>query len=334
MTYPNFPSLAVVVVNFGSSLLLKQNLQPMSRSAPSVQIVVVDNFTDAAEQARMAVLAAQEGWQLVLSPTNVGFGGGMNLGVARAQHNGRTHFLLLNPDAAIAADQLVRLLDVSTAHPLTLVSPRILRPDGRVWFDGSDLYLDDGRVRATRRRRDFVSARVTPWLSGACLLISEELWRRVGGFSDDYFLYWEDVEFSHRVLQVGGAVTVCADANATHDPGGTQSGVHERAGQAKSYSYYYYNVRNRLVYAARNMAPGDRRRWRRHSLEAAWEVVTRGGRRQLLTSLLPLLAAARGLRDGLAYRPAPDQATMTRKSRSSAVTGPARRARKRQLSRG
>ena len=132
MTFPNFSSLAVVVVNFGSSLLLKQNLQPMSRSAPSVQIVVVDNFTDAAERARMTVLAEREGWQLVLSSTNVGFGGSMNLGVARAQRNGRTHFLLLNPDAAIAADQLVRLLDVTTAHPFTLVSPRILRPDGRV----------------------------------------------------------------------------------------------------------------------------------------------------------------------------------------------------------
>ena len=324
MTYPNFPALAVVVVNFGSSLLLEQNLQPMSRSAPSVQIVVVDNFTDAAEQARMTVLATQEGWQLVLSPTNAGFGGGMNLGVARAQRNGRTHFLLLNPDAAIAADQIVRLLDVVTAHPLTLVSPRILRPDGRVWFDGSDLYLDDGRVRSTRRRGDHPGARTTPWLSGACLLISDELWRRVGGFSDDYFLYWEDVELSHRVLQVGGAVTVCSDAQATHDPGGTQSAVHDRAGPAKSYSYYYYNVRNRLVYAARNLAPGDRRRWRRHSLEATWEVVTRGGRRQLLTSLLPLLAAARGIRDGFAYRPASDQATVTRKSRSSAVTGPAR----------
>ncbi|WP_104199007.1 glycosyltransferase family 2 protein [Cryobacterium sp. Y29] len=305
MTDSNFASLAVVVVNFGSAALLEENLQPLSRSAPGLHIVVVDNFTDVAEQARVAVIAEREGWQHVLSPTNRGFGGGMNLGVARAQQNGRTHFLLLNPDATIPADQVARLLEAVILHPLTLVSPRILRPDGTVWFDGSDLYLDDGRVRATRKRGDHPGIRVTPWLSGACLLISDDLWRRVGGFSDDYFLYWEDVELSHRVLLAGGEVTVCADAYATHAQGGTQGAGQHSAGQAKSYSYYYYNVRNRLVYAARNLTADDSRRWRRRSVPAAWEVVSRGGRRQLLGSLQPLLAAARGLRDGLAYRPVP-----------------------------
>ncbi|WP_104193542.1 glycosyltransferase family 2 protein [Cryobacterium sp. Y82] len=304
MTDSNFASLAVVVVNFGSTALLEENLQPLSRSAPGLHIVVVDNFTDAAEQARVSALAECEGWQLVLSPTNLGFGGGMNLGVARAQQNGRTHFLLLNPDAAIPADQVTRLLEAVALHPLTLVSPRILRPDGTVWFDGSDLYLEDGRVRATRKRGDRPGERTTPWLSGACLMISDDLWCRVGGFSDDYFLYWEDVELSHRVLLAGGEVTVCVDAYATHAQGGTQGVGQHSAGQAKSYSYYYYNVRNRLVYAARNLADDDRRRWRRRSVPAAWEVISRGGRRQLLTSRQPLVAAARGLRDGLAYRPA------------------------------
>ncbi|SEM83547.1 glycosyltransferase family 2 protein [Cryobacterium sp. TMT1-3] len=305
MTDTNLTSLTVVVVNFGSSALLEENLQPLSRSAPGLAVVVVDNFTDVAEQNRVSALAEREGWQHVLSPTNLGFGGGMNVGVARAQQNGCAHFLLLNPDAAIVADQVARLLDVVSEHPLTLVSPRILRPDGTVWFDGSDLYLDDGRVRATRRRTDHPGARTTPWLSGACLLVSDELWCRIGGFSDDYFLYWEDVELSQRALQVGGTVAVCADAQATHAQGGTQGGGQHSAGQAKSYSYYYYNVRNRLVYAARNLDAPDRRRWRRRSVPAAWEVIARGGRRQLLTSVRPLIAAARGLRDGLAYRPDP-----------------------------
>ncbi|MDJ0337991.1 glycosyltransferase family 2 protein [Cryobacterium sp. PH31-O1] len=315
MTDSIFASLAVVVVNFGSCALLEENLQPLSRSAPDLSVVVVDNFTDAAEQARVSALAEREGWQHVLSPTNLGFGGGMNVGVARAQQSGRTQFLLLNPDAAIIADQVARLIAVVREHPLTLVSPRILRPDGTVWFDGSDLYLDDGRVRATRRRADHPGVRTTPWLSGACLLISDELWRRIGGFSDDYFLYWEDVELSQRVLHEGGAVAVCAAAQATHAQGGTQGSGQHSAGLAKSYSYYYYNVRNRLVFAARNLDAPDRRRWRRRSVSAAWEVIARGGRRQLLTSVQPLIAAARGLRDGLAYRPAPPATPVTAPNR-------------------
>jgi GT2 family glycosyltransferase len=284
-------SVAVVVVNYGSSALLERNLRPISR-ASGARVVVVDNLTDAAERARVVALAEREHWSTVLPDGNTGFGGGMNLGVARAREEGSTTFLLLNPDAAIGVDDLRTLRRRSLDAPLALLSPRVLRPDGSVWFDGADLYLDDGRIRSPRRRATLAPERWEPWLSGACLMVTDELWQRVDGFDDAYFLYWEDVDLSHRVLAAGGTLEVVADAAAMHDEGGTQ-GVD--GGAAKSATYYFYNIRNRMLFAVSNLEADDVRRWRRLIVPIAREVLLQGGRRQFVRSLDPWTAGVRGV---------------------------------------
>jgi GT2 family glycosyltransferase len=299
-----FAGLAVVVVGYGSSGLLGANLAPLTRALPGAITVVVDNRTTDDERERMRALAADEGWLLVEPDVNLGFGPGMNAGVAAAREAGAHALLLLNPDATIEPDAVATLLGVVRADRDALVAPRILRPDGSVWFDGSDLHLGDGRISATRKREELGVRDAELWLSGACLALSAELWERVGGFGDGYFLYWEDVELSYRARRAGARVLVVQEATAVHAEGGTQGAGHERSGEAKSETYYYFNIRNRLVFAVRNLDASSVRQWRRASLPIAYEVLLQGGRRQFLRPVVPLRAAFRGVRDGLrASRP-------------------------------
>jgi GT2 family glycosyltransferase len=299
VTSSGFDSLAIVVVNYGSAALLEQNLAPLAASVPGATVVVVDNFLNETERDRVTELSTLRGWQRELCATNTGFGVGVNLGVARARSLGATEFLLLNPDALLTVESLRILADHVRTEPMTLVAPTVFRPDGSLWFGGSDLYLDDGRIRSLKRRKP--GARVEPWLSGACLMVSDELWERVGGFSDEYFLYWEDVDLSYRVVRAGGRLVVLAAATAVHAEGGTQDVQAASAGSAKSPTYYYYNIRNRLLFASRHLTTEDLRRWRRVTLPVAREVLLQGGRRQFLRSPRPVIAAARGVRDGLRF---------------------------------
>jgi GT2 family glycosyltransferase len=261
--------------------------------------VVVDNFTSTSERAAVEGLAAIEGWSTILSDDNLGFGAGMNAGVARAIELGASEFLLLNPDATLSADAVAALLRAIEASPMTLVSPTILRPDGSVWFAGADLYLADGRIRSLARRDRDAQATIMPWLSGCCLAVTKQLWTAVGGFDTEYFLYWEDVDLSRRVVDAGGSLLVAPGAVAVHAEGGTQrSGGLQTAATAKSPIYYYYNIRNRLLFAARHLESNEIDAWLAVSRRVAWEVLLQGGRRQFLSPIRPLDAARRALRDG------------------------------------
>ena len=86
-------------------------------------------------------------------------------------------------------------------------------------------------------------------------------------------------------------MVVRPDVVAVHSVGGTQ-------GESKSALYYFWNCRNRLLFAAQHLGPRDRRRWAWRTVPYAIEVVSRGGRRQLLHPA-SVWAAVRGSVAGL-----------------------------------
>ncbi|MBW3084134.1 hypothetical protein KEM60_00318 [Austwickia sp. TVS 96-490-7B] len=298
--------LAVIVVNYDSADLLRDHLTAVQRDLISAtdprlnqaQIIVVDNWSTPTARAQITALASEHHWTLLPQQDNLGFGLGTNRGVEAARAAGATRFLLLNPDAHIDAPSVRALLDAVDTDPMTLAAPVITRPDGTLWSDGHDLYLADGTTRATRRRDpQLPDDAVAEWFTGACLMLTAHLWDAVGGFGDDYFLYWEDVELSWRTTRVGGTLRLIRDAHAVHDEGGT----HRHADrQGHSPTFTYYNVRNRLLFAARNLDRSTRRRWIRTAPAAAWQVLSWSGRRTALRSPQLVRAALRGTYDGIA----------------------------------
>jgi GT2 family glycosyltransferase len=264
--------IAVVVVNYGPPDLLERNVAGLG----PVPVVVVDNHKTDADSAAVARLAARHGWDLRAQPANVGFGAGMNIGAAAAVALGADVLLLLNPDAVVEPDVVEQLRLAALADPDTLITPLLLRPDGSVWFRGGLISLPAGGLR---RHPGTIPDRHSEWLTGACLAVHRGLWERLGGFDEDYFLYWEDVDLSHRCERLGGRLVVRTDLTAVHDAGGTQP---DAGGRAKSAVYYFYNCRNRLVFAAKHLDRRDRLRWLLRTPADVRRVVLRGGRRQLI----------------------------------------------------
>lgn len=287
---------ALIVVNFGAGDLLEQHLVPSARSCRPDVVVVVDNFSSHQERERVLALAECEKWQVVEPADNLGFGGGVNVGVDLARKLGAEEWLLLNPDASIERDALEQLRAAVATNPLRVVAPRVLDGHGHPWFDGADVYLEDGITRGVAHRSRRAGAARWEWLSGACLFMRSEAWDLVGGFDEDYFLYWEDVDFSRRIVIAGGEIQVVGGAVIVHDEGGTQAD--RSSSRAKSETYYYYNIRNRMLFAAKHLDDAGRRRWRRGLVASAREILLRGGRRQFLRPLRPLRAGLRGVRDG------------------------------------
>lgn len=299
--------MAVVVVNYGSSRLLARHLAPLDLTALDARVVVVDNHSDAAELAAVRALAAEHGWDLVAMADNSGFGGGMNAGMDRAGRLGCTSFLLLNPDAVVTPGVVRALHDHVDRSPSDLVAPRVVDSAGGAASVGSVLDGRTGRIRGLRAPVPGPdgavhlegldpAGRLRGWMGGACLALHADLRARVGGFDEPFFLYWEDVDLSVRVERAGGRLVVRTDLQVVHDAGGTQG---EQHGRAKSGTYYYFNCRNRLLFATRHLDRRGLARWIAATPAVSREILLRGGRRQLLHSSEPLLATVRGSLSGV-----------------------------------
>jgi len=283
--------LAIVVVTFGAAELLQTNLATIDTCALDAEVVIVDNFHSYPARSAVTSIAHQHGWTVLAMPANLGFGVAANEGVRQAEVLGCSSFLLLNPDARISTESIRELWRACESDPLTMQCPRIIRPDGTVWFRGGNLDIRSGNVRAGAVD-DAVG-----WLTGACLMVHRDLWQRLGGFDPDFFMYWEDVDLSRRCLAVGGRLRMRQELTAVHEVGGTQGAV--RA-STKSRGYYYFNCRNRLLFATKHLPAGALLRWVIATPVASVRVMMRGGGpRGLVTSPSTVWAGVRGSAAGL-----------------------------------
>ncbi|PFG15651.1 GT2 family glycosyltransferase [Propionicimonas paludicola] len=248
--------VGVVVVNYASSELIARNFSDLAGQP----VILVDNFSTTAERDACAQLAADRGWLSVAGP-NVGYGEGANLGLRRLSDAGCEAMIVANPDLELDRDQVAQLGAAALEHPDDLVGPLLINSDGSIWGGLGSIAVDQGRI--------FSRGEPTApyWLSGACLAASAALWQRLGGFAEGYFMYWEDVDLSYRAQVAGGTCRQLEAVRVRHDVGGTQGG--------KSALYSYYNARNRLVFAAKNLSPAQQRIWRAARWRELRRVVSR-----------------------------------------------------------
>lgn len=284
---------AVIIVNYGDPALVAGSIGADVDADDGALVVLVDNFHSAPARKSAAALCQERGW-LFVSSANDGFGAGVNRGVAAARERGHRAFVTLNPDAVASADVLRELARHVTVDPLALVSPFMDTGDGRPHFRGTRMHRRTGRMRSGWSEFD-EDPEWANWLSGACLAFSARAFELLGGFSEDYFLYWEDVDISRRAAEQGMHLDIRSDLLVVHDEGGTQDAGSSRT---KSPTYYFYNIRNRMVFGRRHLRGTEWARWVAASPRQSALIWMQGGRRQAFTEPRGLLAAGRGLLAG------------------------------------
>lgn len=277
------PRVGVVVVNFASHQLLESALDGVSGTDVFCP-VVVDNYSGDDERAATEQLCQRRGWTFVGLDDNRGFGAGCNAGAVAAQRIGCEILVFLNPDAVIDESTALALRRHVQHHHDHMAAPLVVDSSGAVVFRGSLIDLRSGRLgrghRSGQPEAADSSLPAQPWLTGACFALTALAYDRLGGFDEDYFLYWEDVDLSWRAQKMGLTLRVREDLRVLHDEGGTQGASGHRA---KSRYYYFYNCRNRLVFAAKNLTAADTRRWVLSTPRESWQIYLRGGRRQLIS---------------------------------------------------
>ncbi|WP_258065000.1 glycosyltransferase family 2 protein [Rathayibacter sp. AY2B3] len=233
------------MVNYASAELVRALVASL-RDEPVDSIRVLENGSGP-EQVRILeeVARSDERMQVSVSPTNLGFGAGVNRLADSVEAPDEDVLWILNPDTVVAPGCVAVLEEHLATHPRTIASPLILDATGGVWFAGGELSLPSGRSTHSGygRSPDGLPTRAFPtrFMTGAAMTTTMTTWHALGGFRDDLFLYWEDSELSVRASRSGIELTVVPQARIMHLEGGSSS-----AGIGRSTTYYYYYAFNRI----------------------------------------------------------------------------------------
>jgi len=225
----------VIVVAYGSPTLLRRALEPL---APTLPVTVVDNSS----MPEIAAICAEFGVHYLDSGRNDGFAAGVNVALADRRQPG-ADVLLLNPDAAIAADDVSVLQRALRARAdLASVGPAQVDDDGRParvdwWLPSpSGTWLEALGMARLRRDPSFVI--------GSVLLLRAEALDQVGGLDERFFLYAEEADWAHRAHRLGWRHAAVPEATAVHVGAGTggdprQREVHFHASQERYLRKHY-----------------------------------------------------------------------------------------------
>ncbi|NLF01782.1 MAG: glycosyltransferase family 2 protein [Anaerolineales bacterium] len=208
---------SVIVVAYNSGACLRACVASIFRTEPDVEIVVVDNASTDDAVARLA--AEFPSVRTVQRRENGGFGAGNNTGAAAATGD---FLAFINPDAVVTDGWLEALVGpLATDASLGLVTPKVLlcADPGRINVAGLNVHLSGiATCRGLQASRSaFDQTEEVAAVSGSAFAVRREVFERVGGFDEDLFLYFEDVDLSARVWLAGYRCLYVPRAVVLHD---------------------------------------------------------------------------------------------------------------------
>ena len=232
------PNVAVIILHWNDEAATLACLNELrSTDYTNYSTIVVDNGSTTGSAERIG-LAGQV--DLMTNPTNLGYTGGVNVGIGRAMAAGADYVWLLNSDAATRPDVLSLLVAAAEADQrIGLVSPVFHdpeRPDvaefclGR--FDPASRYATQTADPAIARewQQNFPDQIL---VLGTALLIRRRLIETIGTLDPTFFAYVEDVDYSLRALAAGfrnvfvpEAVVLHKFKQPTDNPGGVPAYLH------------------------------------------------------------------------------------------------------------
>lgn len=213
------------------------------------KIIVVDNGSEDDSVSEIKKLFPEV--KIIENKKNLGFAGGNNIGIKYAVENKADYVLLINNDTIVDKDFLIELIQAGeTDKKIGAVGSKIYfhSEPNRIWFAGGKInWLKNkgthiGLDEIDNNQDDKISE--TDYLTGCCLLIKREVVEKIGGLAEDYFLYYEDTDFSLRVKNAGYKIVYAPASKIYHKI--------SRSIKPGSSNYIYYHVRNGLVMAKRN----------------------------------------------------------------------------------
>jgi GT2 family glycosyltransferase len=281
---------SVVIVSFNNSRVLRRCLRALEAEAEwlssaqlEVEVIVADNGSS--DDSALMLSREFRHVRLIRIGRNIGFAAANNLMFAAAR--GR-YVILLNSDALLCPGALKKALEHMEATPETgMGGGQLIGPDGS-WLPSARQFpspLNDflslsglaNRFRqsrfwgrAERTWADPLEQTDTDWVPGAFAIIRRSVLAEVGGFDEDFFLYYEEVDLCRRIKAAGYAVRYWPDVAVVHMGGESSKNIRDVVRSKTGAQLTLWRVRSRFLYYRKHHGSAA---WRALILERGWHAL-------------------------------------------------------------
>jgi len=222
------PQLSVVIVNFcqwkNTARLTRQLRRSEAVRRGAAEIVIVDNHSP--KSGIPAKLRRLSGVSIMKFSRNTGFAHAVNRGSRLSRGE---WVLLLNPDVTVPDGFLDHVLESAQRFPAVdptagVIGFQLRNRDGSrqassgafPTFARTLLGLFKPRSRRKCRHQPESGRQPVPWVTGGCLLVRRDCYEELRGLDEQFFLYYEDVDFCRRAREAGWSVWFDPELRVTH----------------------------------------------------------------------------------------------------------------------
>ncbi|WP_298297992.1 glycosyltransferase family 2 protein [Hydrotalea sp.] len=254
----NFPSVAIVILNYNGAHYLQQFLPAVLASTyPNKRIIVADNAS-----TDQSITVLQNNFpqvEVLINQQNDGFAGGYNWALQQIKS---TYYILLNSDVAVTprwVEPIITLME--SDNTIAACQPKLLsyHTSNKFeyagacggWMDALGYPFARGRVFDYMETDSGQYNNTMPifWASGAALFIKSSVFHTLNGFTASFFAHQEEIELCWRIQLSGYKIYVCPQSVVYHVGAGTL----QKGGRK-----IYLNFRNNLMMLVMHLPPNEK----------------------------------------------------------------------------
>ena len=243
-------TVSVVIVTYNSERYLANCLESLKAQAHPLEIFLLDN---ASRDSTLSVARSYLPSDSILAlDENVGFSRAVNVGIKRTQHE---NVLVMNPDIVLKSETVSRLLSTLNADSdVAAVGPKHRYPDGKLqltWGEVPNLVTETvrkhrqyalrrGDPRTTSRFESIAKPLNVGWVAGSCILLRKAVNEAIGGWDENFFLFFEDIDWCLRAGQHGYRIVFDPTVSVQHEEGASATTNPHESSKAYRQSQLYF----------------------------------------------------------------------------------------------
>jgi N-acetylglucosaminyl-diphospho-decaprenol L-rhamnosyltransferase len=252
-----FPFIDIIIVNWNSGNQLHECLDAVVSTERNEfelgKVIIVDNAST--DRSLENLDRFNLPIHIIKNPENKGFGAACNQGAAISTSD---YLLFLNPDTRVSKesiDRSVSFMKEPSHQQVGVVGIQLVNIQGKIqrscarfpnttnfWCSilGIDKVIKNKFTSYMMTEWDHNNTQRVDHVMGAFYLIRSEIFRSLDGFDESFFVYFEDLDLSYRINQLGWSSYYLADVQSFHKGGGTSEKIKA--------TRLFYSLRSRILY--------------------------------------------------------------------------------------